>query len=77
MSSQNEKGKRKRDRGDVEARFLIFLERENTFSLDLWLIRPSDFDGARREVALRREDNAWTPVLGFFDDFHDVGYFPT
>ena len=65
------------NRGDAEARFLIFLERESTFSLDFWLIRPSDFDGARREAALRGEDYAWTLVLGVFYNFHEVGYFPT
>ena len=59
--------------------FFIFLEREreSTFSLDFWLIRLSDFDGARREAALRGEDYPWTPVLGVFDNFHEVGYFPT
>ena len=27
-------------------------------------------------MVLRREDYAWTPVLGVFDNFHEVGYFP-
>ena len=70
---------RRKNRGDAGARFLIFLEREreSTFSLDFWLIRPSNFDGARREAALRGEDYAWTLALGVFDNFHEVGYFPT
>ena len=41
------------NRGDAEARFLIFLERESTFSLDFRLIRPSDFFGPRSKVVLR------------------------
>ena len=28
-------------------------------------------------MVLRGEDYAWTPVLGVFDNFHEVGYFPT
>ena len=65
------------NRGDAEARFLKFLERDSTFSLDFRLIRPSDFFGPRSKVVLRGEGNAWTPVLGVFDNFHEVGYFPT
>ena len=65
------------NRGDAEARFLIFLERESTFSLDFRLIQPSDFFEPRSKVVLRGEDYVWTPVLGVFDNFHEVGYFPT
>ena len=35
-----------------------FRERESSFSLGLWEIRPSDFFETRREVVLLREDNA-------------------
>ena len=28
-------------------------------------------------MVIRDEDYAWTPVLGVFDNFHEVGYFPT
>ena len=44
-----------------------------SFSLDLWLIRPSDFFGPRRKVVLCIEDNAWAPVLRSFDKLHEVG----
>ena len=43
------------------------------FSLDLRAIRPSEFFGARRKVALREEGNAWTPVLGSFVKLREVG----
>ena len=42
--------------------FVIFLERVCHFSLRSRAIGPSDFDGARRKVVLRGEDNAWAPV---------------
>ena len=62
---------------DVEARFLIFLERgrerESTFSLGFRSIGPSIFDGARRKVVLRDEGNAWAPVLGTFNKLREVG----
>ena len=50
-----------------------FRERKSGFSLRSRAIGPSDFDGARREAVLRGEDNAWTPVLGVFDKFREVG----
>ena len=54
--------------------FLILeRERESTFSLRSRLIRPSDFDGARRKVILRGEDYACASVLRSFDKLHDVG----
>ena len=77
MKKAKENVQEEKNRGDVEARFLIFLERESTVSLDFWLIRSSDLDEARREAALRGKDYMWTPVLGVFDNFHEVGYFPT
>ena len=48
-----------------------FSERVRDFSLDF--IRPSDFFGARRKVALRREAYAWAPVLKSFDKICEVG----
>ena len=39
-------------------------ERRSHFSLEIRAIRPSDFDGARREAVLCGEGNVWTPVLG-------------
>ena len=36
----------------------LFLERESSFSLESWEIRPSDFFETRREVVLLGEDNA-------------------
>ena len=67
------------NRGDAKARFFIFLEREreSTFSLDFRLIRPSDFFGPTIKVVLCGKGNAWTLVLRSFDNFHEVGYFPT
>ena len=44
----------------------IFSERESSFSLELYAIRPSDSFETRREVVLHREDNVWTPVSGSF-----------
>ena len=59
--------------GDVVADFDFFRERVRDFSLDFWLIRPSDFFGARRKVVLHDEGNAWTPVLRSFDKIREVG----
>ena len=55
-------------------RFEFFiLERESTFSLRSRLIRPSDFDEARRKVVLRGEDYAWAPILRSFNKLREVG----
>ena len=35
--------------------WFVFRERVRDFSLNFWLIQPSDFFGARRKVALRGE----------------------
>ena len=43
-----------------------------SFSLDSRLIRPSEFFGTRRKVALRIEAYAWAPVLGVFDKLREV-----
>ena len=51
----------------------IFRERKGSFSLNLWLIRPSEFFRARRKVALRSEAYAWAPVLRSFDKLREVG----
>ena len=50
-----------------------FRERERDFSLYFWLIRPLDFFGARRKVALRSETYGWAPVLRSFYKIHEVG----
>ena len=47
--------KREKGRIDAVAYFLCFSERVSSFSLDFLLIRPSEFFGARRKVALRGE----------------------
>ena len=48
-------------------------ERVSHFSLDFWLIRPSEFFGARSKVALRGEAYAWAMVLRSFDKLCEVG----
>ena len=53
--------------------FLKPSERECDFSLRLRAIRPSEFFGARRKVALRGEAYAWAPVLRSFDKLREVG----
>ena len=53
--------------------FLVFSERVRDFSLDFWLIRLSNFFGARRKVALRSEAYAWALVLRSFDKLREVG----
>ena len=59
--------------GDAVADFDFFRERVRDFSLNFWLIRPSDLFGARRKVALRIEAYAWAPVLRSFDKLLEVG----
>ena len=49
------------------------LERECSFSLGLRAIRPSEFFGTRRKVALRGEAYEWTPILRSFDKLREVG----
>ena len=43
------------------------------FSLDLRVIGPSEFFGARSKAALRSEAYAWAPVLRSFDKLCEVG----
>ena len=43
------------------------------FSLRLRAIRPSEFFGTRRKVALRSKAYVWVPVLGVFDKLREVG----
>ena len=52
--------------------FEFFLETEHLLS-SLWAIRPSEFVGTRRKVALRIEAYAWAPVLRSFDKLREVG----
>ena len=54
-------------------RFDIFRERKCHFSLRSRLIRPSDFNGARRKVVLHGEGNAWAQVLRSLDKLREVG----
>ena len=51
----------------------FFRVRRWTFSLKSREIRPSEFVGTRRKVALRGESNVWAPVLRSFDKLHEVG----
>ena len=48
-------------------------ERESHFSLELWPIEPSVFDGVRSKVVLRGKGNTWAPVSWSFDKLHEVG----
>ena len=59
----------------VSLGFVIFRERESTFSLGFQPIGPSDFFGPRSKVVLRSEGYAWAPVSGSFDKLHEVGVF--
>ena len=70
--------KRKPKRGEkrektCSSRKWCFRERERDFSLDLRAIRPSEFVGTRRKVALRRETYAWVPILRSFEKLREVG----
>ena len=53
--------------------FSFSRERKSHFSLDLRLIRPSKFFGARRKVVLRDDAYAWALILRSFDKLHEVG----
>ena len=64
---------REQKRVAVSEGFDIFRERRYHFSLRSRAIGPLDFFGARRKAVLRREDNAWTPVLRSFDKLREVG----
>ena len=50
-----------------------FSERGSAFSLKSPAIRPSEFFGTRRKVALRGEAYAWALILRSFDKLHEVG----
>ena len=43
------------------------------FSLGLRAIRPSEFFGTRRKVALSGKAYAWAPILRSFDKLREVG----
>ena len=53
--------------------YFHFLERECSFSLGFWVIRPLKFFGARRKVTLRVEAYEWAPILRSFDKLCEVG----
>ena len=57
---------------DAVAVFGVFREKVSHFSLDFWLIRSSEFFGARRKVALRNEAYAWAPILRSFEKLREV-----
>ena len=61
------------ERGCSRFIFLKPSERECDFSLRLWVIRPSEFVGTRRKVALRSEAYAWAPILRSFNKIREVG----
>ena len=62
-----------RGRIDSGLHIWVFRVRVSSFSLDLRAIRPSEFIGTRRKVALRIEAYAWALVLGVFDKLREVG----
>ena len=62
-----------RTRIDAVADFFMFSERVSRFSLDLQAIRPSEFVGTRRKVALRSEAYAWASILRSFNKLCEVG----
>ena len=51
----------------------VFRVRERDLSLDSRAIRPSEFVGTRRKVALRSEAYAWALILRSFDKLREVG----
>ena len=53
--------------------FSFSSERECGFSLKSRVIRPSEFFGARRKVALHSEAYAWASILRSFDKLREVG----
>ena len=63
---------RKRERNLQKLDFSFCSERECGFSLDFRAIRPSEFFGTRRNVALRGKAYAWTPVLRSFKKLREV-----
>ena len=75
VSFKQKKRKRAGEKGKntYSSRIFIFRERISNFSLDLRAIRPSEFFGARRKVALRGEAFAWASVLSTFDKLREVG----
>ena len=58
------------------AEVLNFREKRTSFSLEFREIRPSEFVGTRRKVALRIEAYAWAPDLRSFDKLHEVEVSP-
>ena len=69
--------KRERTRNQCSGlSFCIFSERTPHFSLNLLEIRPSEFVGTRRKVALRDEAYAWAPNLKSFNKLLEVGVSP-
>ena len=61
---------------DAVAIFEYFSERKCSFSLGLRAIRPSEFVGIRRKVALHIEAYAWDPILRSFGKLREVGVTP-
>ena len=47
--------------------------RECSFSLSFWAIRPSEFFGARKKVAIPGEAYEWALILRSFDKLREVG----
>ena len=66
--SQNMGRKKRR----CNSHFLCFRVRERDFSLGFWAIRPLEFFGTRRKVALHREAYAWAPILRSFNKRREV-----
>ena len=63
-------------RKGCSSRFVWFLERRTTFSLESWKIRPLAVFGTRGRTTLRGEGFAWVLDLGSFFKLLEVGVSP-
>ena len=64
---------KKNHKFDAVVIFEYFSERKCNFSLGLRAIRPSEFFGTRRKVALYSEAYTWAPVLRSFNKLREIG----
>ena len=58
------------------ANFFCFRERMTSFSLEIRVIRPSEFVGTRSKATLLGEGFAWVLVFLVFDKLREVGVSP-
>ena len=77
-SSQIEKRPKRGKKGKIDSELQIsdYSEREYSFSLESWKIRPSAVFRTRRKVALHGEGFAWVPDLGSFLELRKVEVSP-